>query len=253
MSIHKTEAIVLNRYDSGETSIIANLYTKDFGKIGGILKGIRQDPLRFASRLDLFSHNEIVFYKKRSSALHLISQCDLKNNFDRIRLDLNKVSTAHLMIELLNMIMSQEDKNEEVFNLILDALLELDKGNDADKIATIFKIKLLGLSGFRPHFESCVSCGSKLDAQAKFSLMLGGLLCQRCHKRDIKARPIFRGTIASILHIQKNIFRDNLTLGMNPLIKKELCMILNAFINNHLGKELKVQRFIDKVGNTAMR
>ena len=58
----------------------------------------------------------------------------------------------------------------------------------------------------------------------------------------MSARAIFRGTVASILHIEKNDFRNNLNLGMNPQIKKQLNLILNAFLNFHLEKEIKSQR-----------
>jgi DNA repair protein RecO len=44
MSIHKTEAIVLSRRDFRETSLIANFFTRDYGRISGLLKGIRKEP-----------------------------------------------------------------------------------------------------------------------------------------------------------------------------------------------------------------
>lgn len=247
MSIHKTEAIVLKTHDFRETSLIANFYTRDFGKLSGILKGIKQEPAKFASTLEPFSYNEIVFYKKRNSALHLVSQCDLRDNFGLIRQNISKVGTASLMMELIDEIMPPEDKNEEVFNLILICLKELETNNNADKIMTVFKIKMLALSGFKPNFDSCACCGSKVMDQSKFSLILGGLLCLRCAPKDLKARSIFRGTVASILHIEKNDFKNNLNLGMNPQIKKELNYILNAFLNFHLEKELKSQKVLNKL------
>lgn len=248
MSIHKSEVIVINTYDFRETSLIANFYTRDFGKIRGILKGIREEPARFASTLEPFSYNEIVFYKKRNSQLHLVSQCDLKDNFNLLRQSISKVGIASLMMELIDAIMPLEDKNEDIFNLILESLKELETNNNPDKIMTIFKIKLLAFSGFKPNFYSCVSCNAKIFGQSKFSLILGGLLCPSCYTKDIKARLVFRGTVASILHIQRNDFKNNLNLGMNPQIKRELATILNAFLNFHLEKELKSQRVLNKLG-----
>ena len=82
--------------------------------------------------------------------------------------------------------------------------------------------------------------------QSRFSLALGGLLCPRCMPKDPASRSIFRGTIATVLHIEKNSFNSSLSLGMNPLIKKELELILNAFLNFHLGRELKSQKLLNK-------
>ena len=247
MSIHKTEAIVLNRRDFRETSLIANFYTRDFGKMSGILKGIKKEPVKFASTLELFSYNDIIFYKKRNSSLHLVSQCDMRDNFSLIRENLFKISLGSLMMELIDVIMPQEDKNEDVFNLAVTVLKELETNNNPDKIMTIFKIKILALSGFKPHLDSCVSCGLKIISPSKFSIALGGLLCSRCNNKDIRARSIFRGTVASILYVENNDIKNTLNLGINPQIKKELDLILNSFLNFHLEKEFKSQKVLNKL------
>ncbi|MDD5729891.1 MAG: DNA repair protein RecO [Candidatus Omnitrophica bacterium] len=251
MSIHKTEALVLARYDVRETSLIVNFFTRDFGKVTGILKGIRGDPAKFASPVDLFSYNDIIYYKKRNSPVHLVSQCDLKDGFSGIRRDYSKIGMATLMMEILNSVMAEEDKNDEVFNLALSALSELAVTNFPEKVTTIFKIKILSLSGFKPHLDSCVICKEKISGQSKFSLNLGGLLCLKCSGRDSAARAIFRGTIATIMHIEKNDFKSNLNLGMNPQIKKELGLVLNSFLNFHLEKEFKSQKVLDKLDYLA--
>ncbi|HTZ11160.1 MAG TPA: DNA repair protein RecO [Candidatus Margulisiibacteriota bacterium] len=245
--IPKTEAIVIGRRDFRETSLIAEFYTRDFGKMSGLLKGIRSDPQKFASNVEIFSFNEIIFYRKTRSELHLVSQCDTRESFNTIRQSIDKTAVASFMMELIGAVMPVEDRNEEIFNLALACLKELEATNNPDKIMTIFKIKMLSLSGFKPHFDSCVSCGNRVMGQSRFSLKLGGLLCPGCFRRDLASRSIFRGTVASIMHIEKNDFRSNLNLGLNPLIKRELGAILNAFLNFHLEKELKSQKVINKM------
>jgi DNA repair protein RecO (recombination protein O) len=247
MSILKTEAIVLKKWDFRETSIISDFYTRDFGKVTGILKGIRKEPSKFASILELFSNNEIIFYRKRNSSIHLVSQCDIKNNFNSVRKDIIKTGIGNVMVELIGAVMACEEKNEEIFDLTLACLNELEVTSHPNKVITIFKIKMLALSGFKPHFDSCVSCGNKILEQTKFSLMLGGLLCRKCYAKDIGARTIYRGTIASILHIERNEFRNNLNLGMNPQIKRELELILNSFLKYHLERNLKSERVLNKL------
>jgi DNA repair protein RecO (recombination protein O) len=247
MSIDRAQGIVLNKRDLRETSLIVDFYTKEFGKICGVIKGIRTDPKKFASNLELFSLNEIIFYRKTHSSIHLVSQVDKLDNFTRVRQSIERANTAAFMIEIISSIMQLEDKNEEIFDLALAALKELETNYNPDKIATIFKIKMLSLSGFKPHFDSCVCCLDKIMGQSKFSLSLGGLLCPHCMPKDFGSRSIFRGTIATVLHIEKNSFNSSLSLGMNPVIKKELELILNAFLNFHLGRELKSQKVMNKL------
>lgn len=249
MSIHKTEAIIIKKYDFRETSLIVHFYTRDFGKISGILKGVRSQPQKFASNLETFSLNEIIFYKKRNSSLQLVSQCDLKENFNLLRQNLSKMAAASIMMELVDSLMPPEDKNEEIFNLALESLSELQNSHNTDKILTIFKIKILSLSGFKPNFDSCVCCDSKTITDSKFSLNIGGLICPGCYKKDGAARSIFRGTIASILHIQRNDLKTNLNLGINPQIKRQLDLILNSFLNFHLEKELKSEKVLNNIHN----
>ena len=247
MSIDRAQGLVLNKRDLRETSLIVDFYTREFGKIRTILKGIRTDPKKFASNLELFSLNEIIFYRKTHSSYHLVSQADKLDNFTRIRQNIEKATTAAFIMEMVSSIMQLEDKNDQIFDLTLAALKELETNYNPEKIATIFKIKMLSLSGFKPHFDSCVSCLDKIMGQSKFSLALGGLLCPRCMPKDPTSRSIFRGTIATVLHIEKNSFNSSLSLGMNPVIKKELELILNAFLNFHLGQELKSQKLMNKL------
>jgi len=238
MAIHRTEAIVLSTQNFRQTSLIANFYTRDFGKLSALLKGIKEDPTKFNSNLDVFSLNEIIFYKKTKSTLHLVSQCDLKRDFRLIKSNLERIRKAFALVKLLNILTVQEDKNERIFDLTLACLEELENSTILDKVLIIFKIKLLDYCGFKPHLDSCVSCNNKIIAQARFSLKLGGLLCERCLSKDIKSRIIFRGTVASILYIEKNEFNSVSRLGMNQAIKRELNQVLNAFLEFHLDKKL---------------
>lgn len=243
MPIHKTDILVLRTFDFRETSMIATFFTRDFGKLQGILKGIRADQRKFSSTLEPFSHNEIVFYRKKSD-LHLVSACDLKNNFPSIRQDMARCGHASFMMELLDAVTSFEDKHEEIFDLAITCLSALNDSALHEKVPTIFKIKALSLSGFKPYLNSCVCCNNRIVSQSRFSTHLGGLLCPACFGRDVKANWIFRGTIASIMHIERNDLHNSLRLGLNPQVKRELDYILSAFIEFHLDKRFKTQRVL---------
>lgn len=246
----KTEGLVIKRADFRETSLIVLFYTKDYGKINLLFKGIKNSADKFRTNLEPFSYNEVIFYKKKNTTLYLASQCDLKDDFSNLRNDLDKVGFASSIMELIDTVMPLEDSNEDVFNLALESLKNMSNYPYPDKILTIFKIKLLDLAGFKPHLDSCISCQEKIITQAKFSITLGGLLCPNCFKKDLKARPIFRGTTATILHIEKNSLEDNLRLGINPQIKRELDYILDAFLEFHLDKKLKTQKYMLEINKT---
>lgn len=243
--IRKTEAIVLRSYDHRETSKIAVFFTKEYGKITGVLKGIRKDYKKFGSNVDKFSVNDIVYYWHANASVHLVSQCDLTDFFFPIRKEIKRTMAANYLIELVHKLMPPEEENRRVYQLILDYLTSLQTVSDISKLVHVFQVKILQLSGFRPHLDWCLGCQKTISGEVKFSLRLGGLLCSRCRLSDPSAVPISRGAVASILHIEKNDWEKSLRLGLTAPIKKELKYILNNFLVYHLERPLHSARYLE--------
>ena len=242
--IQSTEGIVLKTFDLRETSRIAVFYTKDRGKVKGVLKGIRADSRKFGSSIDKFSVNGLVYYEYSRSDLHLISQCDLKQFYFMIRQDYKRNVAANYMLELVDTVMPLEHPNKKVYRLMLDYLASLETVEDIDKLVHIFQIKILLLSGFRPHIDACVKCRKKVDGKVRFSLRAGGLICAQCPTTETNFSVISRGTIASMLHIEQSDWSKSLRLGLTNTARKELKYILNNFLIYHLGKRIRSARYL---------
>lgn len=242
--ILKTEAIVLRSFDYRETSRIATFFSKDYGKVSGILKGIRKDQRKFCSTVDKFTVNDIVYYQYRNSDLHLISQCDLRQFFLPVRQDLKKTMAASYMLELIYLIMPAEEPNQKIYELMLDFLKSLETATDINKLVYIFQIKMLLHSGFRPHLDTCLKCRKKIHDQARFSLKDGGLICGNCEISDTTATFITQGTVASILHVEKSTWEETMRLSFPAPIQKELKYVLNNFLVYHLGRKIKSEKYI---------
>ena len=243
MIIH-TKGIVLKTFDLRETSRIATFFTKDHGKVKGVLKGIRKDFRKFGSSVDRFSVNDIVYYQYSRSDLHLISQCDLIQFYFMIRQDYKCNVAANYMLELVDTVMPLEHPNKKVYQLMLDYLEGLETVKDIDKLVHIFQIKILGLSGFRPHIDACVKCHKVVEGRVQFSLKAGGLICAHCPTNEPHFIAISRGTIASILHIEKSNWLKSIQLGLTQTVRKELKYILNNFLVYHLGRNIKAAKYL---------
>lgn len=242
--IVKTEAIVLKSFDFRETSKIVTFYTREFGKIKGVLKGIRKDPRKFGSSVDGFSVNDIVFYQYRNSDLHLVSQCDMKEYYWPVRQDLKKLAAASYILELVDAIMPVEQRNDEIYELIRRYFSSLATASDISKLVHVFQIKTLLYSGFRPHLDTCVRCAKKVCGETRFSMQLGGLICSECRPKGSDASLVSRGTVASILHIEQCEWEKSLKLGISGLIQKELKFVLNNFLVFHLEKNLRSAKYL---------
>jgi len=141
-------------------------------------------------------------------------------------------------------LMPVEERNLEIYNLMQVFLKCLQTTTDVGKLVQTFQIKILSLSGFKPHLETCVRCSNHVIDSPRFSLRLGGLLCGVCKDHAGEATSISLGAVASILHIQKNNWEAALRLGMAPFIKKELKYVLNHFLVFHLERHLRSTRFL---------
>ena len=241
--IAKTDAIVLKSFDFRETSKIVTFFTKDHGKVKGILKGIRKDPKKFGSHVDRYSVNEIVFYPSRSE-IHLVSHCDLRQYFFPIRQDYKRSLAANYILELVDRLLPAEEPNEDIYQLMIDYLTSLETASDINKLVHIFQIKMLLLSGFRPHLDSCVKCQRPVKARARFSLKEGGLICADCLTVGTAFTFVSHGAVASILHIEQSDWTGGLRLGLTAPVKNELKYILNNFLIHHLEKNLKSTKYL---------
>lgn len=244
--ICRDQAVVLNTRDFRETSKIAIFYCRKYGKVSGLLKGIRANPRKFASNLDFLSLNEVIFYKKRFSELHLVSECDLKRSFNSLRSNLVKFNIGSFCSEFINSIMAPEDAHPEIFDLLLNFLDSLESTSLTQKLVYNFVLKGLSLSGFQPHLESCVSCKSLIQKQAFFSNKLGGLLCNRCLVKDRLSEPILGGTIATIVFFQNKDWQDSLRLNILPKVEEELSKIIFSFLSFNLERKFKTLEYLQE-------
>lgn len=248
MPIQKSEAIVLRRQDLRETSLILTFYTKDFGKIKGILRGVRGSRGQYGGgALEIFARDEIVFYDRKKSDIFTTSQCDLIDFFNPIRQSLERLAYATYMVELLDSVTILGEGNTQVFDLLLNSLKLLSGQDSPRRVARIFEIKLLSLLGIMPALESCANCGGKVDSAAKFSVAQGGLICKSCFTSDKNAHTIMQGTVKFIEHVRVLPFEKVARVKVANAVGKELESTLRKFLDHHIERRLKSLDFLKEI------
>jgi DNA repair protein RecO (recombination protein O) len=248
MAIQKTEGILLRRQDLRETSLILTFYTRDFGKIKGIVRGVRGPHAQYGGgSLEVFAYDAIVFYERKRSEFYTTSQCDLIEFFNPIRESLDRLAYAAYMVELLDSVTSLSDKNEEVFRLLLNSLRLMAGESSAKRVARIFEIKLLGLLGIMPSLALCASCGGDIAGDARFSFRQGGLICKLCFNADKNAVAILPGTVKFIEHIRNSPFEKVARIKVAAKVGEELEGILRKFLDYHIERRLKTIEFLKEI------
>ena len=256
-SLVKTEAVVLRSVKYRETSRIVTFYTLEFGKLKGIAKGVRRGGKVLAAVLEPMSYVSLVVYKKEKRDIQFISQCDLLDYFRGIRESLDKIMTGLSVVELTDMLTKEGDKNPQFFRMTAAVLSSLDRAKrNYRNYLYAFEIYLAATMGFRPDFNSCVSCGAKLvipgvrSTQIDFRLDRGGALCKSCItgagqglKISVSAFQVMK-TLAAM----KNFTGiQNIGIGEKP--EKEIERFLWDYLNYHFGgiRKLRSQAVLSRL------
>lgn len=149
MRIYKADAIILKRRNSGEADRILTVFSKEYGKIRLIAKGIRKITSRRAPHLEIFSRVRLLIHE--GNTLDSVSEVSGVNSFEAIRKDLKRVGIAYFLCELVDALTAEKQESADVFSLLAEALENLNKGSINAKL---FTLELLWLLGFLPRTKT---------------------------------------------------------------------------------------------------
>src|SRR5438094_5424894 len=94
-------ALVVRTTDWSETSRIATMFTREFGKVRVLAKGGRRLKSNFEVALDLLTVCRIVLLRKSSGSLDLLTEAQVAERFPALRTDLAALYAAYYVAELL--------------------------------------------------------------------------------------------------------------------------------------------------------
>src|ERR1051326_7676878 len=197
MSMEKATALVLRTTDWSETSRIATLWTREFGKVRVLAKGGRRLKSNFESALDLLTVCSIVLLRKSSGSLDLLTEARLVQRFPGLRNDLPALYAAYYLVELLSDWTEDYDPHPLLFDEALATLQDLGAGGGQAKLTggatgprlARFELVLLRELGYSPALEICAVCESPVDARhLTFSVAAGGVLCRACARQTHASR-----------------------------------------------------------------
>ncbi|MCX7832915.1 MAG: DNA repair protein RecO [Ignavibacteria bacterium] len=143
MPYSETESIVLKKFRYGDTSLIATLFTKEFGKFNAIIKGARSIKSKYSGIFDPINHIKIILNKKENRELQVISKAEVLNPYQNIKKEIEKLLISFRILELINKLFYQYDKSESTFSLLKDTLNFLNESKiDSSLVLLYFQTKL---------------------------------------------------------------------------------------------------------------
>lgn len=233
--------------DFSETSRIVVVFTREFGKISALAKGGRRLKGPFESALDLLSTCQIVFLRKNTSGLDLLTEAKLVSRFHPQERDIACLYAGYYLAELLLALTEDYDPHPELYAAAQDAL-GMFRSSETMLLGIIrFELVLLRELGQLPDLENCAACGAGLTEGRIFGYWVseGGLICPDCQKDGYTQIAVHAGAVAALRQLSSESEDVWKRLNLNKAQFKELKRITTAAICHVMGKRPKMLKYLE--------
>lgn len=180
---YRTRGIFLRKEDRGEADQIFFVFTKDFGQIEILARGIRKITSKLRPAVEILCLSEIEFiqgktYKTLTDALAL-------EKFAVIKGDLRRLKAVYLIFQTANRLLFKPEKDERIWQLVNECLNLLSSDSmpvaNCQIVSYYFIWNFLVFLGYAPELYSCVTCKRRiLPGFFYFAPWEGGLICDNC-------------------------------------------------------------------------
>lgn len=189
MKKYNTRAVVLKNIKYKDSDKIFTLFTKEFGKISSIARGVRKISSRRGGNLDTLNLVSVNI-REDSSGFKNIEEVRTLESFKTIKKDLSKSAKAYYIVELVHRATEEDEQFSGIFDLLVKSLKALDKnGYSGDLFVTYFEINLMKLLGYQLTLDRCRKCDRFLDKSWKkytFNVENGAIECEKCSRFGVE-------------------------------------------------------------------
>ena len=252
MSLEKADVVVIRLADFSESSRVVTLFSKEFGKFSALAKGAKRLKGPFDAAIDLLSRCRIVFIRKSSGSLDLLTEARLISRFTPPGTDIASLYGGYYVADLLNGMTEEYDPAPEIFDLATDTLEKLSTtAQDSLTSVVQFEIGILRFSGMLGSLTECNTCGTPVTQPGKSPhkfahwVSQGGLLCADCRRPEYADRSISAGSVAALRQLSSD---DSQLSGRVRLTKQQLIECHHfavSAITSILGRRPATLRYLD--------
>lgn len=150
--LHRTDGIILHTVKYSESSIIAKIYTNEFGLQSYMISGVRAKKSKHKSALlQPLSLVDLIVSNSGKGGLQRVTEINLLQPFTDIPYNIIKSSIAIFLNEILYKVLREEHPDPDMFEYLKNALLILDlKRESCSNFHIYFMIQLSRYLGFAP-------------------------------------------------------------------------------------------------------
>ncbi|MCB0686581.1 MAG: DNA repair protein RecO [Saprospiraceae bacterium] len=231
--------MVIRSVKYGETSLIFDMYTQQYGLASFIVNGARRPKSKLPSSLfQLMNWLELVVYMKDPQALNRVKESQLIFHYNEIPFDLRKRSVALFMTEIVQKTIKENESNPDLFAFLFDSYRFLDQSKHS--ISNFHILFLLDLSlylGFRP-------IGTWSRERPYFHLVSGNFV-EMIHPLYTLEQSV-SNTISDLLQTNRESIH---TLTISKEIRQDVLLSTISFFRYHLERlpEIKTHKILAEV------
>jgi len=142
------EGVVIKKSNYSEADKIVTIFTKEFGKITVLAKGLRRLSSKRSGSLDLFSHIKGSHVSGRGN-LPTLTEVVLINQHAGWKKHFGRISVAYRLAEIIDKLTPDSQPHPQTYDLFLSHLTEISHlGKTWEKELDSWVIGLLGSLGY---------------------------------------------------------------------------------------------------------
>lgn len=259
-NLYPVTALVLHSHDYGEVDRLYTLFTREMGKVPAVARGIKKPKAKLAAALQHFTLGEMLLARGRR--FDVVAQVHVCNPFYGLRTRLEAVSYASYFAELFTESLEEHQAQPALFDLLVDALTRLARGDAPDLLARYVEISLIAMLGYLPQLTHCVHCQTALatlgsDGRAVwptwlgFSVAHGGSLCPACLPVVPGAKRIAAGTVQVAQLLLTHGASALADLQLSDRLRREIETTFRDYLEFRLERRLKSVRFLRDWGDQS--
>ena len=238
----KSQALVLQSIRWHETSKIVTLYTRQFGLIKAIARGVFRKNNPLAGRLETLNLIWVVISFKETRELQIITAADLIDTFQPLKSDLDRLPYALSILELVQKLLQPAHRDEIFFDFIVQMIRAMVLTKYPLVVLWYFLLKLSSYLGFKPDLDYCSICHKKdFTNGAYFILQKGGLVCMDCANHDLHQLKLSEHDLAFLQKLQtfphKKIHELETKFGFSV----DFTALLLQYLNIHVGHRIHLE------------
>ncbi|MDZ4757697.1 MAG: DNA repair protein RecO [Bacteroidota bacterium] len=151
MASEKSRGIIINHVNYSETSVVCNIFTREHGLLGFMMKGLRRGKGAIKSS-HIMSLNlvDIIFDKKPSQQLLTLKELHCNPLLMGIHGEINKNALSIFISEVLQKNLYKEHIDQSLFDYLESSIIYINRTKNIANLPCYFLIKLAVFMGFKP-------------------------------------------------------------------------------------------------------